>query len=328
MRSAAATIRLLPRAVVVLPRAVGLTPRGRRRLIALAVVAVALASGYIFWLRDSPLVRVERVTVVGLTTRDGAAVSAKLSAAGEHMTTLHVDEAALRRSVADEPIVQSLQVQADFPHALRITIVENRPVAMLVAGGRQIAVAPDGSVLDGTAVRDGVPTVRVGTLPSSGRVASASTRQLVAVAAAAPARLLSRVASIQVERGRGVVAQLQHGPVVVFGHADQLAAKWAAAAAVLAQRSSQGATYIDVRLPLRPVAGGLQLQQDPQPEAQIPSPGSDSRSPGLLPADPGAAPSTSGTAPQAQQSAPVTPAPTTPSAAPAPVQPAPTNPQP
>jgi cell division septal protein FtsQ len=289
------------------------------------VIAIALAAGYLFWLRDSSLVRVERVDVGGLTTPDGAAVRAKLRAAALDMTTLHVDESALRKAVADEPIVQSLRVQAEFPHALRITVVENRPVAMLVAGGRQVAVAPDGSLLAGAKAEAGLPTVRVGFLPTGGRMASGATRQLVAVAAAAPARLLPRVSSIQVQRGRGVVAQLQHGPAVVFGHADQLAAKWAAATAVLAQRSSKGATYIDVRLPSRPVAGGLQLQQDPQPEAQTPSAGASSRSPGVIPADPGVTPSVAGQAPQA---APVAPAPTTPAPSPAPVQPAPTNTQP
>ncbi|MDX6660777.1 MAG: cell division protein FtsQ, partial [Solirubrobacteraceae bacterium] len=103
MRTAAATLRLLPRAAAGLPRAVRLSPHWRRRLIALGLLAVALAAVYLFWLRDSSLVRVEQVTVKGLDTPDAARVSAKLSVAARQMTTLHVNEDALRRAVADEP---------------------------------------------------------------------------------------------------------------------------------------------------------------------------------------------------------------------------------
>jgi cell division protein FtsQ len=174
--------------------------------------------------------------------------------------------------VADEPTVHSLSVQAEFPHGLKIEIVENRPVALLVSPGRSVAVAPDGTVLAGSKMPSGLPTVRVAALPPGARVAERSTRDRVAVAGAAPPRLLARVTAISLQHGRGAVAQLQHGPVIIFGRPVELARKWAAAAAVLAQHSSIGATYIDIRMPERPVAGGLALQalgQDPQPQAQV-----------------------------------------------------------
>jgi len=50
---------------------------------------------------------------------------------------------------------------------------------------------------------------------------------------------------------------LRNGPRLIFGNDSRPFAKWAAAAAVLADPSSKGATYVDVRLPGRPVAGGL-----------------------------------------------------------------------
>jgi hypothetical protein len=103
-----------------------------------------------------------------------------------------------------------------------------------------------------------------------------------------------RVESIALEPGRGVVAQLQHGPAIYFGQPGDLARKWQAAVAVLAQRASQGATYIDVRMPDRPVAGGLALQEQPQAQAQAPPPGSAPGSPGVIPADPGATPAATG----------------------------------
>jgi cell division protein FtsQ len=305
----------LPRAIFVLPRAFRLGRHGRRRLAALLVVAAALGALYMFWLRDSSLVRVEHVSFSGVSaTPDGARVREKLVAAARHMTTLHMNPDALRRAVADEPTVHSLSVQPDFPHGLKIAIVENQAVALLVGAGRAVAVAPDGTVLAGTKLPSGLPTVRVVSLPSGTRLPAGPTRDRVAVAGAAPARLLPRVDSISIEHGRGAVAQLQGGPVVIFGRAVDLERKWAAAAAVLAQRSSAGATYIDVRMPERPVAGGLGLGQDPQAQAQaggtvpatVPPPGSTSASSqtanppqtgSVTPASPGATAAAAPTAP-------------------------------
>jgi cell division protein FtsQ len=243
-------------------------PHGRRRIAALALVAIALAALYTFWLRDSSLVRVEKVTVSGLDRADASRVQDKLAQAARHMTTLHVDEAALRRSVADEPIVQSLAVETDFPHGLKISIVQNRPVAMLVAGDTQVAVAPDGTLLEGAKLSGSLPVIRLAALPGNGHLPDGPARERVSLAAAAPPRLLAHVESISIEHGRGAVAQLTDGPVIIFGRASALRRKWRAAAAVLAQRSSQGATFIDVRMPERPVAGGLGVELDPQPQAE------------------------------------------------------------
>jgi cell division protein FtsQ len=311
---------------------VRLSPHWRRRLIALGLLAVALCAAYLFWLRDSSLVRVEQVTVKGLDTPDAARVRAKLSVAARQMTTLHVNEDALRRAVADEAVVQSLSVHASFPHGLTIDVVENRPVAVLLAGNRQVAVAPDGTVLAGSKITGGLPVVRVGTLPQQGRMPDGPARERIAVAAAAPPRLLGRVESISIQHGRGAVAQMQHGPAIYFGRPIELARKWTAAASVLADSSSEGATYIDVRMPDRPVAGGLALKQTPQPEAQGSAPGSA----GVIPANPGTSTTVPGTTQQIVPQAPAGPAqtaspgaqgaaqPTSPTTS-TPVQPAPTN---
>ncbi len=53
----------------------------------------------------------------------------------------------------------------------------------------------------------------------------------------------------------GLEAQLRNGPKVYFGTDDDLGAKWAAAAAVLADSGSAGADYIDVTVASRPAAG-------------------------------------------------------------------------
>jgi hypothetical protein len=48
---------------------------------------------------------------------------------------------------------------------------------------------------------------------------------------------------------------MRNGLIVYFGDATRPHAKWLALASVLADKSSAGATYVDVRLPGRPAAG-------------------------------------------------------------------------
>jgi cell division protein FtsQ len=221
--------------------------RFRRKLGVALVVAVVLTAGYMLWLRDSSLVAIEKVQVTGLTTRDAPKVREALTAAARDMTTLHVDRERLLESASAWPVVNDLRVVADFPHGVRIEAVERRPVALVTAGGGRVAVSEDGTVIRGL---KGAPE-----LPQADR-------KLVAVAGAAPPSLLERVKAIRVT-DRGVVAELAKGPEVVLGAQTRLRAKWAAAAAVMADGASAGAAYVDVRLPERPVAGGL---PEPGPE--------------------------------------------------------------
>jgi hypothetical protein len=55
----------------------------------------------------------------------------------------------------------------------------------------------------------------------------------------------------------GVVADLGNGIELRMGDGTEGAAKWAAAAAVLAKDDLGSPAYIDVSVPGRPVAGGL-----------------------------------------------------------------------
>ena len=59
---------------------------------------------------------------------------------------------------------------------------------------------------------------------------------------------------------QGIVIELEDGPEIIFGDADCADEKWTAAVRVLADVDAAGATYIDVRLPERPVAGGLPVE--------------------------------------------------------------------
>ncbi|TMM09466.1 MAG: hypothetical protein E6G00_10380 [Actinobacteria bacterium] len=280
MRAAAAALgaRLFPRpgelvrAATDRARGFQLSPRSRRRLALAILLVLALGALYMLWLRDSSFVRVERVRITGVTGRDAGRLRARLRAAALRMTTLHADEQALMRSLGANSGVRALRVESNFPHALRIAVVQELPVAVLVSGGDRVPVAAQGVLLPAMSGA-GVPAIDVGTFPSHGRLGRGRALRLVSCAAAAPPDLLPRVDRIRELPDKGLVAYLRNGPQVIFGSAEALDEKWAAAAAVLADGSSRGASYIDVRMPDRPVAGGLVLGFAPQDQVTGPGAG-------------------------------------------------------
>jgi cell division protein FtsQ len=234
-----------------------LSPRLKRRLIALAVACLALAAGYQFWLRDSSLVAVEHVEVTGVTSSDAARVRAAITSAARDMTTLHVDREALDRAVAGYPVVRKLEVAPDFPHGLTVHVVEYEPAAIAVSDSGDVPVAGDGTILRGVAVKGSLPTVEVEGALGTKFLLDRTARGAAAVAGGAPAVLRARIEDVQRRSDDGYVAELRDGPELIFGAATRLRAKWAAAARVLADLEARGATYVDLRIPSRPAVGGL-----------------------------------------------------------------------
>jgi cell division protein FtsQ len=263
MNNGAATVagrlRSLPRLPGVAGRARSLvaSKRLRRHLLLLVTGLLVLAAGYQFWLRDSSFVAVEKVTITGLSASDSERVRLALTTAGRSMTTLHVDHEALERAVAGYPVVRELEVTTDFPHGLNIHVVEHVPAAVAIGGGGRVAVAGDGTILQGVTADKRLPTVEVEGAVGVERLRDGTALASAAIAGAAPAALRGRIAEVGEDGRLGQVAQLREGPEVIFGDATRLGAKWAAASRVLADLEASGASYVDVRIPGRPAAGGL-----------------------------------------------------------------------
>jgi cell division protein FtsQ len=235
-------------------------PRRRTRVVLCIAMLLVVLAPLALWLRSSSLVGVEHVTVIGIHGSQAAAIRGALTEAALDMTVLDVREDALRTAVEPYPVVRGLRTRTDFPHGLRIAVDSYEPLAAVQApGGRLVAVAADGTLLRGSATR-GLAIVGGAAPPSGEHVGDASTLRAIGLIAAAPPALRTRVA--RVYRGpRGLAATMQNGPKLYFGGSARLDAKWDAAAQVLAHRTSRGAGYVDLRLPERPVAGGLQPRQ-------------------------------------------------------------------
>jgi cell division protein FtsQ len=231
-------------------------PRPRLRLLVAVAVLAALAAAGWMWLRDSSFVRVTDVQVTGATSSAEPRIRAALDSAAREMTTLHVRERTLQQAVAGFPSVAALRVRTEFPHGLVVEVVERRPAAVLTAGDQSVAVTGAGLVLRDVATPSDLPEVALEGSLAGARVAEPRALAALTVAAATPAALRERTARIAYGP-RGITAELDDGPPLIFGTSDDAAAKWAAAARVLADPSAVGATYLDLRAHGRVAAGGL-----------------------------------------------------------------------
>jgi cell division protein FtsQ len=234
-------------------------------LVALCALAL-LAAGYM-WLRQSSLAAVREVSITGLTSsREASQIRRVLDQTARDMTTLHVREDALRSAVAPFPIVKDIRATGDFPHRLRIEVVEYRPAAVLEVDGRLLPVAGDGTLLRGELGSRDLPKVPVSLPPGGPKLKDPWPLAAVRALGAAPDALRPLVT--RARRGPdGLRFELENGPQLIFGTAAEARGKWAAAARVLADPTAKGATYVDVRVPGRAVAGRF-----PTDSSAVPAP--------------------------------------------------------
>lgn len=245
-----------------------------KTLLVLATAVVLLLAGW-FWLRDSSLVGVSKVEVTGVSGAETASIRAALDEAARSMTTLHVRQDALDTAVAPFTLVKRVEAETDFPHTLRLHVVTNVAVGAVVVGGGRIPVTSDGTLLRDVKAPAKLPTIPMRMTPGGTRVTEPAALAAVAALAAAPRSLGNRVESVVTTQAQGLSIQLAHGPLLVFGRVERFGAKWAAAAAVLADPEAAGARTIDVTVPERPAVVGLPEGAPADGESDIPTPPSD-----------------------------------------------------
>jgi len=220
-----------------------------------AVLALVLILGGAFlWLRNSGLVAVQRVHVAVASGPDAGQIRSALVAAARDMTTLDVKMNQLKMAVAPFPVVKSLEVSTQFPHGMRIRVIEQVPVAVLLVAGRRTAVSGDGTLLHDVVPGSSLPTITLRIPPGGSRLTGYPLSE-VRLLAAAPYELLPTIGGVDDQATHGLVVVLRNGPSIYFGDSSRMSAKWTAAAEVLASAGSAGAGYVDVTVPSRPAAG-------------------------------------------------------------------------
>jgi cell division protein FtsQ len=208
---------------------------------AIALIVILFA-GWIF--AFSPVFAVRSVTVRGihLLTAKQVEDAAHIS----HGTPLlRLNEAAITRRVEQLPEVGSAQVTTSFPSTVTITVTERVPVGYVKQGNRFV-------LIDHTGAQYRTSGSKPAKLPlfvvPSGADARTSGRALATVAAALPARVRAKTASIQALNAQAITLLLKDHRVVQWGSADRSDEKARVLAALLPHAEQQ----IDVTDPDQP----------------------------------------------------------------------------
>jgi cell division septal protein FtsQ len=220
---------------------------GRAALFALLALAGVLAVVYLV-LRLTPLSAVQNVTVVGVQGPKASEIRHAIERAATGQSTLGFQEGTIRDAVAGTRSITGFEVHTRFPHGVQVEVRQLLAVGVIETGGRRVAVSSDGRVLPdwtpGT-----LPVIRGGQQRGGELVGGA--KAAARILGGAPQPILARVARID----GGYAVRLADGPALLFRDGHRLAAKWAAAVAVLSDPGTRGATWIDLRVPEQPVSG-------------------------------------------------------------------------
>lgn len=227
-----------------------------RRSLAVGLALAALAAGVYAIARETSAFAISKIEVRGAPAPVDAQVRQALAPlVGTNLLAL--DGSALQRRATALPTVVSVGYDRAFPHTLRITVVPERIVAVLHRGIETWLVSARGRV---------VRRIPTGTYPALARIwvprqavvtvggfLPADNGGAPARALALAARFPARISTVSLAHGE-LVFRLHSGLELRLGDPTDVRLKLAIARRALAHLPA-GATYVDVSVPGRPVAG-------------------------------------------------------------------------
>ncbi|MCO5315441.1 MAG: cell division protein FtsQ/DivIB [Solirubrobacterales bacterium] len=240
----------------------------RLGLLGGVILALALAAGYQFWLRDSSLVEVRNLTIRGVDQKDPEQkpVAEAVRLAVGQMTTLDPRPDLLAEELARFPRVASSDIETSLPDSATVTVRLRRDGSRIGSGAAERLIATDGTVLGPGGERAAqLPEIRSSRVPpAEGRLEGDELAQAL-VLGGAPDKLRPYVRYSRTGPD-GVEVTLSNGLVLGFGNPGQIDHKWRAAAAVIADPELVNAVYVDLSVPRRPAVRGAE-DETVDPEA-------------------------------------------------------------
>jgi cell division protein FtsQ len=239
----------------------GLVRRPSARALAFAAGAVVGLALVYLAARETSLFAVRTLDVTGApptVRRDVEETAAPL--VGESLVGL--DGGELRNALEALPSVRSAHVDRAFPNTLRISVVPERPAAVLRRGTDAWLVSERGRVIAAVdeQARPGLPRIRAASEapPVPGTVLEGKESDDALAAVAAMPRSFARRVRLVRTRDGSITLLLRDGPELRLGSPDELPLKIAVGAALLRslpadEREALG--YLDVSVPERPVGG-------------------------------------------------------------------------
>ena len=195
----------------------------------------------------SPLFAVEKVTVVGATSLDPAAVEKALAAQVGTPLAL-VDPSEVKAALMAFPLIETYQLEAKPPHDLTVRIVERTPVGAISSDAGFTVVDAAGVALSTTADRPaGYALLEVGGLGSSAFTAAGTVMRAI------PADLRAQVDRVSATSADDVTLRLSSGTTIVWGSAER--ASYKALVLTKFMAALPGKDVYDISAPNAPTAG-------------------------------------------------------------------------
>jgi cell division protein FtsQ len=248
-----------------------LVPSSRSLLVAFAVLGGVLLA--LVAARETPLFGVRAIEVTGASPGVERQVARTLAdRRGDSLVGLDLDAA--RTDVAALPAVAAVAFDRAYPNTLRVTVVPERPVAVVRQGASAFVVSERGRVIAR------VPRTRRPELAriwvardvplEPGAIVDGDLRTAVgAVAPLAGVRFPGRVVSVVTEEDQ-LTLRLRTGLELRLGEPTHVDLKLAVAGRVLPLLPA-GSGYLDLSVPDRPVAGPPTLDSQVEVESSTSS---------------------------------------------------------
>jgi cell division protein FtsQ len=150
---------------------------------------------------------------------------------GEPMVRLDLGAAESR--IEQIPAVRSAEISRDWPTTLVISVTERTPVALVVRRQRRQSGGLRGRALQAQRTQPHLPTL---VMDDSAEASALS--EAVHVIMAMPQRLSDQVAEVRAKTMDSITLRLHDGDTVVWGSADDSAAKAEALALILQRKAS------------------------------------------------------------------------------------------
>jgi len=237
-----------------------------RRSVAIGFGILALAGGAYALARETSLFSIQRIEVRGASPRLAAQVRTVLApVAGSSLVGL--DGGTVLQKVDSLPAVVRATYDRAFPHTLRITVVPERPAAVLRRGPDTWLVSVRGRVIGPLSSHADPKLPRVWlsarTPVRPGEVLTRTNGGAAARAAGRAGGFAARVAAISYASG-ALLFHLRSGLSLLLGAPSGIALKVAVAQRALATVPA-GTTFLDVSVPGRLVSGTGVVPQIPVP---------------------------------------------------------------
>lgn len=221
-----------------------------------ALGSIAIVGAWAYWVFTSPFFRISDVVVEGNSRVSTDTIVGAADVFGESMFT--TDLASAQKELYKLPLVNSVRVEREWPHTLKIIVEERKAWGTWEQGSVQYTIDRNGVVLGVGRAADGSPSIVSSELGSR---AQGDHVDYQAVDAAAeiyeklPRQLGTTVKQVSFIAGKGVQVTTTNNQTALLGDSSSIAYKLSVWAAMAQQAQLQKINYttIDLRYGNRPV---------------------------------------------------------------------------